>query len=77
MARRPASWRCCGAKTSPASPPPSSARARWQQLQDVLPVLEMALSPEERAACDELNPPGSVVADFHNSTGWMKMKIPA
>jgi aryl-alcohol dehydrogenase-like predicted oxidoreductase len=46
-----------------------------EQLQDVLPVLDMTLSPEQRAACDAINPPGSVVADFHNSTGWMKMKI--
>jgi len=41
----------------------------------VLPVLEMSLSAEERAACDAINPPGSAVADFHNSTGWMKMKL--
>jgi aryl-alcohol dehydrogenase-like predicted oxidoreductase len=46
-----------------------------EQLTDVLPVLEMTLSPEERAACDAINPPGSVVADFHNSAGWMKMKV--
>ena len=28
-ARRPGSWRCCGARTSPASPRRSSARERW------------------------------------------------
>jgi aryl-alcohol dehydrogenase-like predicted oxidoreductase len=46
-----------------------------EQLQDVLPVLEMALSPEERAACDTVNAPGNAIADFHNTTGWMKMRI--
>jgi hypothetical protein len=47
------------------------------QLEDVLPVLEMTLSPEARAACDDLVPPGSVVADFHNTAGWMKMRVGA
>ena len=64
-------------KDQPGITAPIFGPRTLQQLQDVLPVLEMTLSPEERAACDEINPPGSVVADFHNSTGWMKMKIPA
>jgi hypothetical protein len=41
----------------------------------VLPVLEMALSAEEAAACDALNPPGGVVANFHNTAGWMKTPV--
>ena len=45
------------------------------QLQDLLPVLEMSLSGEERAACDALNPPGGVIANFHNTTGWMKTPV--
>jgi len=40
-----------------------------------LPVVEMKLDDETRQACDELVPPGSVVTDFHNTSGWMKMKI--
>ena len=44
-------------------------------LESLLPVLDMTLSDEVRAACDELVPPGSVVADFHNTADWMKMKI--
>jgi hypothetical protein len=35
----------------------------------------MNLNQEERAACDTINPPGSVVANFHNTAGWMKMVI--
>ncbi|MEP7198479.1 MAG: aldo/keto reductase [Chloroflexota bacterium] len=46
-----------------------------EQLQDVLPVLDMKLSDEERAFCDTLNPPGSVVVNFHNTAPWMKTKI--
>jgi aryl-alcohol dehydrogenase-like predicted oxidoreductase len=46
------------------------------QLADLLPVLEMSLTGEERAACDAINPPGSVVADFHNTAPWMKTTVP-
>ena len=44
---------------------------------DVIALLaaDPVSSLEERAACDTLNPPGSAVADFHNSAGWMKMKV--
>ena len=45
-----------------------------EQLQDALPVLEMHLTDEERAACDALNPPGTATANFH-SADWMKMRI--
>ncbi len=38
-------------------------------------LLEMRLDESMRAACDELVPPGSAVANFHNSAAWMKMKI--
>jgi len=62
-------------KDQPGITAPIFGPRTMEQLQDVLPVLDMTLSPEERAACDAINPPGSVVADFHNSTGWMKMKI--
>lgn len=45
------------------------------QLVHLLPVLEMTLSDELRAACDELVPPGSVVASFFNTAPWMKWKF--
>ncbi len=45
------------------------------QLDELLPVLEMSLDDEVRAACDELVPPGSAVANFHNSASWMKMTV--
>ena len=45
-----------------------------EQLEHLLPIAEMALTQELRDACDALNPPGSAVADFHNSAEWMKMQ---
>jgi aryl-alcohol dehydrogenase-like predicted oxidoreductase len=39
-------------------------------LEDLLPVGDMRLSDHLRQACDELAPPGSMVANFHNSAGW-------
>lgn len=44
-------------------------------LEDALPILEMELSKELADQADEIVPPGSAVADFYNSSGWMKMKL--
>jgi aryl-alcohol dehydrogenase-like predicted oxidoreductase len=44
-------------------------------LAQMLPLLEMNLSDEDRLLFDELNPAGSAASDFHNSSGWMKMKL--
>jgi aryl-alcohol dehydrogenase-like predicted oxidoreductase len=44
-------------------------------LEDLLPVAQMSLDDETREACDALVPPGSAVADFHNTSGWMKMSV--
>lgn len=46
-----------------------------EQLEHVLPVLEMRLTDDLRAACDALVPPGSAVVNFHNSAPWMKMRL--
>jgi len=46
-----------------------------EQLNDLLPVLEMQLSDDARAACDLINPPGGVITNFHNTAGWMKTPI--
>lgn len=45
------------------------------QLAEALPVLEMALDTDAVTALDALVPPGSAVADFHNTSGWMKEKL--
>ncbi len=46
-----------------------------EQLQQLLPVLAMSLSAEERSACDEINPAGGVLVNFHNTSGWLKTPI--
>lgn len=46
-----------------------------EQLEQFVPVLEMKLDSSLRSACDKLVPPGSAVANFHNSAPWMKMKL--
>ncbi len=43
-----------------------------EQLENFLPVLNLDLSDEIRQLCDEMFPPGTSVADFHNTSGWMK-----
>ncbi len=45
------------------------------QLEEMLPVMEIALSDDARAVCDQMVPPGSAVANFFNSAAWMKMRI--
>ncbi|MCA9995301.1 MAG: aldo/keto reductase [Anaerolineales bacterium] len=45
------------------------------QLELLLPVLELSLSEELRAACDELVPPGTAVVNFHNTAPWMRTII--
>ena len=44
-------------------------------MENLLPVLDMTLSDEIRASCDELVPPGCFVADFHNSSLWCHAKV--
>ena len=45
------------------------------QLDHLLPVLDMKLPDDVRAACDQLVPPGAAVVNFHNSARWMKMPV--
>jgi aryl-alcohol dehydrogenase-like predicted oxidoreductase len=46
-----------------------------EQLEHFLPVIQMELDETIRLACDQLVPPGSAVANFHNSAPWMKMQV--
>ena len=62
-------------KDQPGITAPLFGARTVEQLEQILPVLEMSLNAELRAACDALVPPGSVAANFHNSAAWMKMQI--
>jgi 1-deoxyxylulose-5-phosphate synthase len=46
-----------------------------EQLEHLVPVMDMVVSDDIAAACDEICAPGSAVANFHNSAPWMKMRI--
>ncbi len=46
------------------------------QLEHLAGAAELEVSAELAAACDEINPPGTAVADFHNSAPWMQMRVP-
>jgi 1-deoxyxylulose-5-phosphate synthase len=59
-------------KDQPGVTAPVVGPRTLDHLQEFLPVLEMTLSPEERRACDALNPPGGVIVNFHNTAPWMK-----
>lgn len=63
------------AKDQPGVTAPLIGPETMEHLEDLLPVLDMTLSDELREACDNLVPPGSAVANFHNTAGWMKGKI--
>ncbi len=62
-------------KGQPGITAPITGPRTLEQLQELLPVLEMTLTEEERQACDEINPPGGVITNFHNTSGWMKTPI--
>lgn len=62
-------------KDQPGITAPLCGPRTLEQLEDVLPVMQMELSQEMRSACDELVPPGSAIANFLNSAPWMKGKL--
>ncbi|HVN53407.1 MAG TPA: aldo/keto reductase [Anaerolineaceae bacterium] len=73
--KTPGQLALCWVKDQPGVTAPIVGPRTLDQFVDLLPVLEMRLSDAERAACDELNPPGSVVTNFHNTAGWMKTVV--
>ena len=44
-------------------------------LEDALGIIEKELDAETAAELDQIYPPGSASADFHNTSGWMKQKV--
>ncbi len=59
-------------KDQPGVTAPIYGPRSLDQLEEVLPVLEMSLTPEARTALDALVPPGNAVTDFHNTSRWTK-----
>ena len=46
-----------------------------EQVPEFLEIINTKLDDETRKACDELVPPGSAAANFHNTADWMKGTI--
>jgi len=63
------------AKDQPAVTAPIIGPRSDAHLNDALKVLDMNLDTEIVSELDEIVPPGSAVSDFHNTSGWMKMKL--
>ncbi len=59
-------------KEQPGITAPIFGARTVEQLEGVLPILDLRLSDDLRAACDALVPPGGAVVNFHNTSGWMK-----
>jgi 1-deoxyxylulose-5-phosphate synthase len=45
------------------------------QLQEMLQIADTHADDGLRAACDQLNPPGMAVSNFHNTSGWLKAAV--
>ena len=46
-----------------------------EQLDEMLEIADRTADDALRASLDGLNPPGTAVANFHNTSGWMKERI--
>ena len=71
----PAQLALLWAKDQPGITAPLVGTRTIDHLEHLLPVLDMTLSDELRDACDDLVPPGSFVADFHNTSLWCHAKV--
>jgi 1-deoxyxylulose-5-phosphate synthase len=71
----PAQLAALWVKDQPGITAPIVGPKNVAQLENLLPVLELTLDDELRAACDELVAPGSVVASFFNSAPWMRARL--
>ena len=63
------------AKDQPGVTSPIFGPRTLEQLEEILPVLDMTLSGELQEACDRLVPPGTAVVNFHNSVRWLKQRV--
>jgi aryl-alcohol dehydrogenase-like predicted oxidoreductase len=75
MGKTPGQLALTWVKDQPGVTAPIVGPRTLDQLTSLLPVLEMTLSEEERTACDQINPPGGVLTNFHNTSGWMKTPV--
>jgi aryl-alcohol dehydrogenase-like predicted oxidoreductase len=74
-ARTPGQLALLWCKDQPGVTAPIVGPRTLAQLMDLLPVLEMSLTSDERDACDAINGPGGVLVNFHNTAPWMKTPV--
>ena len=46
-----------------------------KQLKEFIKIIDTSIDESVCELCDQIVPPGSAVADFHNTAPWMKMRI--
>jgi aryl-alcohol dehydrogenase-like predicted oxidoreductase len=46
-----------------------------KHLKEFIKIFDKSIDESVCELCDQIVPPGSAVADFHNTAPWMKMKI--
>jgi aryl-alcohol dehydrogenase-like predicted oxidoreductase len=71
MGYSPAQMALLWVRDQPGITAPLIGPRTMEQLEHFLPVLEMTSTAVMMKACDELVKPGSSVANFHNTSGWM------
>lgn len=71
----PARLAICWVKDQPGVVAPLFGAKTIDQLNDMVAVGDMSFPPELSAAVDDLCPPGSAIANFHNSADWMKQQL--
>ncbi len=62
-------------KDQPGVTAPIIGPRTCEQLEAFLPVMDLKLADTDRPLFDALVRPGNAVADFHNTTDWMKARI--
>lgn len=71
----PAQLAICWVKDQPAVAAPLIGPKTLDQLNGLIPVGDMTFPEALIAGVDQICPPGSAVANFHNSANWMKQQL--
>jgi 1-deoxyxylulose-5-phosphate synthase len=65
----------CWTRDQPGIVAPVVGPRTLEHTREILQARKLRIDDAARAACDELNPPGSVVTDFFNTAPWMRMRV--
>ena len=75
MVFSPAQLATLWVKDQPGITAPLIGPRTLEQVEHLLPVLDMTLSEELAEACDRLVPPDGAAASFYDSATWMKQRV--